>query len=157
MDRSVEHELAGELDVRVGLDARVRTADPVVGLSLLPDPGEHPGFTLWRAAWAVTGSIIAVRCAHLSDSTAWAVLAVVTMWAALSAGAVTAFAAGVMTWLLGTGFVVHRLGDLSFTAGDRVRLGVTVVLALGSAPIGRRATARARRRTMAPGASGVRQ
>ena len=123
------HELAGEPDSSAG------TAGAVVGLSVLPDPGEYFGFTLWRDAWAVTVAIIAVRCAHLSNSTAWAVLAVVTMWAVLSASSVTAFAAGVMTWLLGTGFVVHRLGDLSFAAGDRVRLGVTVVLALGAALI----------------------
>jgi hypothetical protein len=126
VDRSVEHELTGE-------PSSAGTAGAVVGLSLLPDPGEYFGFTLWRDAWAVTVAIIAVRCAHLSNGTAWAVLAVVTMWAVLSASLVTAFAAGVMTWLLGTGFVVHRLGDLSFTAGDRVRLGATVVLALGAA------------------------
>ncbi|HEX2806403.1 MAG TPA: hypothetical protein VHN80_09575, partial [Kineosporiaceae bacterium] len=102
-------------------------------------------------------SIVAARCTHLSNGAAWAVLVAVTMWAVLSAGAVTACAAGVMTWLLGTGFVVHRLGDLSFTAGDRLRLGVTVVLAVAAALIGRRAAARARRPTRAPGASGVRQ
>lgn len=151
MDAAVKHEAASEPD-------RLRDSeDTVSGLSSLPDPGEHFGFTLWRAAWVVTGSIFAVRCAHLSNGTAWAVLVAVTVWAVLSAGTATAFAAGVITWLLGTGFVVHRLGDLTFTASDRLRLCVTVLLALGAALIGRRATARVRRPTGVHRASGVRQ
>ena len=88
VDAAVEHEPTGEPGPIRG------TADTILGLSWLPQPGEHLGFTLWRAAWAVTVAVLAVRCADLTSVTAWAVLLVVMTWAVLIAGTATAFAAG---------------------------------------------------------------
>jgi hypothetical protein len=69
VDAAVEHDPAREPDRVLGKIATI------VGLSPLPDPGEYFGFTLSRAAFAVTVSIIAVRCAHRAPgswSIAWA-------------------------------------------------------------------------------------
>jgi hypothetical protein len=150
--------------VDVSADRERDAADPAIGLdearipglSVLPHPQEHVGFTLWRVGWAAPLGILVVRTTHLPIDRAWAVLVVVTVWATTAASPAPACLGAGVTWLLGTGFVVHRLGDLTFSPGDRMRLAVTVACAAGVSWLAHRAREQ-RGRVREEGMSGLRQ
>jgi hypothetical protein len=99
--------------------------------SLIPHRDEPAGFTLIRLALLLILMIFAARFLNAPTAAAWAVVAVVTVWGlASSAFWATPFAGSGMSWLLATGFLTHRTGDLSFTASDRNHLSVLMLAAL---------------------------
>jgi hypothetical protein len=105
--------------------------EPDQGLPVLPTVGEDAGFTLTRVAVLDVLAAGIVNTLRLAPSQAWALLAVVTMWAMIPAARMLCVAAGAgLTWLIGTGFVTHRHGDLSFTPADQAHLIVLAVAAI---------------------------
>jgi hypothetical protein len=102
--------------------------------------GEAAGFTLARVAVLVSAAIGADRVFRLSQDRAWAILAVVLLLALTPAARAWPAVAGAgVTWLLGTGFLSNRLGELSFGRSDRGHLAVLVVAAVVAVAISRRA------------------
>jgi hypothetical protein len=116
------------------------TGSAVPGLPVLPSLGEEAGFTLARLVVVVVGTIMADRVLGLAQDAAWAVLAAVTVWA-LTPGVrvVTAVAGAGLVWLLGTGFLTNRLGELSFGPIDRGHLAVLALAAVIALLVSRRA------------------
>jgi hypothetical protein len=99
-------------------------------LPILPSTGEGAGFTLARVA--VLDAVVAglADMCRLPSSQAWVLLAAVTMWAMIPGANVLCAVIGAgLTWLIGTGFVVHRHGDLSFTTSDEAHLALLVFMA----------------------------
>jgi hypothetical protein len=113
---------------------------PDLGLPVFPRVEEAAGFTLARLAVLVSAGIGADRVLGLTQDRAWAVLAVVTVAALTPAARIWSALTGAgVTWLLGTGFVSNRFGELSFGSSDRAHLVVMVVAALVAAGVSRRA------------------
>jgi hypothetical protein len=128
---------------------------PDVPLPVLPTPGEEAGFTLARIAGADVVAVLALRLTHAPAVPAWAVLAVLTLWALTPvAHAVSALAGAGVTWLLGTGFVEHPRGDLSFAAADRWHLAAMAAVAALALLLGHRARAARTARRAADRAAG---
>jgi hypothetical protein len=130
------------------LDRRVTPSEksgPVLSLPVLPLLGEAAGFTLARLLAADTVAIGLLRLSGMPAVAAWAVLAVVTIWSLVPGAHLASAAAGALvTWLLGTGFVSNRLGDLSFTVQDREHLLVLALAAVVALTVNRRARTVAR-------------
>jgi hypothetical protein len=113
---------------------------PDLGMPLLPRVGEAAGFTLARLAVLVVAAVGVDRVLGLSLDRAWAVLGVVMAAALTPAARIPSALAGAgVTWLLGTGFVSNRLGELSFDNSDIGRLLVVTIAAVAALAISRRA------------------
>jgi hypothetical protein len=111
------------------------------GCTLLPRVGEHPGFTLWRVSLVLVAAMFALAVARVHGLAAWAVLTALVCWCVTWVHAWTALAAAVETWLVETGFGVHRYGELTFGRSDLIRLATVVGLVLCSAVLTRRLNA----------------
>jgi hypothetical protein len=99
----------------------------------VPALDEPAGFTLARLAVLLVEANAAARLFNIPSASAWALVAAVTMWAlASSAYWLTAVAGAGMSWLLGTGFLAHRTGDLSFGVDDRGHLAVFALAAVAA-------------------------
>ncbi len=75
-----------------------------------------------RLSAVLTVTMLTVAAVHLSGTFSWPLLAGVTAWSVINAHPLAAAAAGLETWLVGTGFDAHRFGQLTFTGTDRERL-----------------------------------
>ena len=112
----------------------------VPGLPGLPRPGEELGFTLARTAVLACAGAAFDRVLRLPPDRAWAVLGLLTVLALTPAARPVSAAAGAgVTWLIGTGFVVHRFGELSFDGGDQARLAVLALAGVVALLVSRRA------------------
>jgi len=120
---------------------------------LAPGLDEPAGFTLTRLVVLLVVVIAAARFLHASPASGWALVAAVTVWAlASSAFWLTPLAGAGMSWLLGTGFLAHRTGELSFTADDRGHLVVVAVAALAALLVCARARSTSRSESVERGA-----
>lgn len=113
------------------------------GIRMLPQDGEHPGFTLWRVSLALVAAMFVLAVVRVHGPAAWAVLTVLVGWCITWSHPLTAVAAGIETWAVETGFGVHRYGELSFGRDDLVRLALIVVALLAVAVVTRRLSGRA--------------
>jgi hypothetical protein len=118
-------------------DGQGRVADGC-GATVLPRVGEHPGFTLWRVSLGLVLTMCVLGFARVHGLVAWAVLTVVVAWCVTWAHLWTATAAAVETWLVETGFGVHRDGVLTFARSDLMRLGAVLAVVVTVAVVSRR-------------------
>jgi len=89
---------------------------------VLPRVGEHPGFTLTRVSLVLVAALFGLAVVRLPGAVGWVVLVILVGWCITWAHPLTALAAAAETWALGTGFAVHRYGELTFTWPDLGRL-----------------------------------
>ncbi|HEY6795604.1 MAG TPA: hypothetical protein VI248_13075 [Kineosporiaceae bacterium] len=102
-----------------------------LGMPILPRVGEHAGFTVARLALMVAAGVGLDRLLSLSQDRAWAVLAVITVLALVPAARISPALAGAgTTWLLGTGFVTNRFGELTLTDSDLGHLALMTLTAI---------------------------
>jgi len=114
----------------------------------VPTVGEPAGFTLARTAVLAGLAIGVARLVTAPQDDAWAVLCVIVVGTLCRCGnPATAIAGAATAWLLGDGFLTHRLGDLGFGAADRGTAAAALVAALVALAVGRRATVAVRRDT----------
>jgi hypothetical protein len=100
--------------------------------------GEPAGFTLARQAVLLVVVIAAARSLSLSADVSWALLAALTVAGlASSTSWLTPLAGAALGWLLGTGFLVHPTGELSFAVDDRGHLAVLAFAGLVALGISR--------------------
>jgi hypothetical protein len=110
------------------------------GIRMLPQDGEHPGFTLWRVSLVLVAAMFVLAVVRVHGPAAWVVLTVLVGWCITWAHPLTAVAAGVETWAVQTGFGVHRFGELSFGRDDLLRLVLVLTALLAVAVVTRRRT-----------------
>lgn len=120
-------------------------------MTLLPQPGEHPGFTLWRLSLALVGLLVAMAAFGVRGTAVWATVTVVAAWCVTWSRPWTAVAAGAEVWALETSFGDHRHGELTFARSDLVHLAVLLGVTVLVAAVTRRAGARSSRSRERPG------
>jgi hypothetical protein len=117
-------------------------------LSAAPDVDEPVGVTLNRLAVLLVLTIAAARTWHVAPDPAWAVVGVVTVWSlAASRSWVTPWVGAALAWFLGTGFLAHATGELSFGSDDRLHAALLGVAALVASLVSARARYVVRRAT----------
>lgn len=95
-----------------------------------------------RASAVAVLVIAADHLLGLSQVKAWTVLAVATVWVLVPVARVVTAAATVgVIWLLGTGFLSNRFGELSFGLRDRDHLAVLALASVVALLVSRRAAA----------------
>lgn len=108
------------------------------GVTVLPQVGEHPGFVLWRVSLVLVVAMFVLALADVRDLAAWTVLTVAVSWCVTWAHPWTAAAAAVETWLVETGFGVHRFGTLTFSSSDLLHLAAVLGAVVTVAVVSRR-------------------
>jgi len=117
-------------------------------LPVLPTAGEEFGFTVARVFVVAVVAVGVDRALALPQAQAWALLGAVTVWALVPvARPATAAVAAVVAWLIGTGFLSNRLGELTFGPHDRESLALMLLAAGVALLVSRRAAAVARARS----------
>jgi hypothetical protein len=124
--------------VHAGDDHQVR--HPFGGPPLTPQVGEPAGLTLSRLAVLLVLVVALARLCHIRSDAAWALLAAVTVRSLASCAFwFTPVAGAALTWVLGTGFLAPRAGELGFGIDDREHLAVLALAALVALVVSARA------------------